>query len=168
MTYRLFTGLLALLVLLLSPAWAHQQKEAITRILFNPRTQNIEVMHRFLVHDAEHAVKELRRTSANILASEADREFFSSYVHEHFSIADQDGNTLALKAIGNEIEGRFIWVYAETAIPVKLRSLTLRHDVLRDIWPEQVNLVNIERDGDVQSATFTGGSNDHTIELATR
>lgn len=168
MIYRFFTGLFALALLLVSPAWAHQQKEAITRILFNPRTQNIEVMHRFLVHDAEHAVKELRRTSANILTSEEDREFFSNYVQQHFSIADQDGNTLALKAVGDEIEGRFIWVYAETGIPPKLHSLTLRHDVLRDIWPEQVNLVNIERHGDVRSATFTGGSNEHTIELATR
>ena len=162
----LFAGLVGL-ALLLPPAWAHQQKEAITRILFNPRTQNIEVMHRFLLHDAEHAVKEIRRANANILASEDDRDFFSTYVHQHFSIADQDGNTLALKAVGHEIEGRFIWVYAETAIPPEIRSLTLRHDVLRDIWPEQVNLVNIERHGDVQSATFTGGSGELTIELTT-
>jgi len=166
--HRLFAGLVGLVLLLVQPAWAHQQKEAITRVLFNPRTHNIEVMHRFLLHDAEHALKEIRKASANILASEDDREFFSNYVHQRFALADQDGNTLALKAVGYEIEGRFIWVYAETAIPTELRSLTLRHDVLRDIWPEQVNLVNIERHGDVQSATFTGGSSELTIEFATR
>ena len=36
---------------------AHEMKSAITKVLFNQRTGNIEVMHRFYVHDAEHAVK---------------------------------------------------------------------------------------------------------------
>lgn len=36
---------------------AHQIKAAITTVLFNQRTENIEVMHRFNLHDAEHAVK---------------------------------------------------------------------------------------------------------------
>ena len=167
MNGRFFAGLVMLVLLFESPGWAHQQKEAITRVLFNPRTQNIEVMHRFLLHDAEHALKQIRRASANILDSEQDQEFFSRYVHQHFSIADQEGNPLVLNAVGHEIEGRFIWVYAETAIPSDIRSLILRHDVLRDIWPEQVNLVNVERHGEVQSATFTGGSSELTIELAT-
>ena len=59
---------IAIVILLLAaPLSAHQQKEAITRVLFNPRTGNIEVMHRFLLHDAEHAVKELVDAKADIL-----------------------------------------------------------------------------------------------------
>ena len=46
--------LVGLLLLCLLPlAWAHQDREAITQVLFNPRTGNIEVMHRFLLHDVE-------------------------------------------------------------------------------------------------------------------
>ena len=158
--------MLAMLLLAVPQAWTHQQKEAITRVLFNLRTNNIEVMHRFLLHDVEHAVKELRGGKADILGSPEDREFFSKYVYTHFSIADQDGQVLSLSPVGNEIEGRFLWVYAETAIAEKIESLTLRHDALRDIWPEQVNLVNVERGGTVRSATFTGGSRELTIDLA--
>lgn len=161
-------SLLVVLLLALPQAWPHQQKEAITRVLFNPRTDNIEVMHRFLLHDAEHAVKELRGGKANILDSLDDREFFSSYVQRRFAITDQDGRTLPLKPVGHEIDGRFLWVYAETTIPANISSLTLRHDVLRDIWPEQVNLVNVELNGDVKSATFMGGSRELTIELPPR
>jgi len=154
------------LILTLPQAWTHQQKEAITRVFFNPRTNNIEVMHRFLLHDAEHAVKELRKGKADMLGSPDDREFFSAYVHEHFAMTDQDGRVLPLSPVGEEIEGRFLWVYAETVIPEDIESLTLRHDALRDIWPEQVNLVNVERGGNVQSATFLGGSTELTIDLA--
>ncbi len=157
---------LALLFVTASLAWAHQQKEAITRVLFNPRTNNIEVMHRFLLHDVEHAVKALREGNADILDSKSDREFFSSYVHQRFSITDQAGRVLRLRPVGQEIEGRFLWVYAETAIPEgTITLLTLRHDALRDIWPQQLNLVNVERNGNVKSATFTGGSTELTISF---
>ena len=162
------TLFLALLVSAAQGGWAHQQKEAISRVLFNPRTNNIEVMHRFLLHDAEHAVKELRRGEANILGSKQDREFFASYVNQHFRMTDQRGRVLVLNPVGHEIEGRFIWVYAETPTPENLESLTLRHDALLDVWPQQVNLVNLERNGDIQSATFTRGSPELTIELAPR
>jgi hypothetical protein len=144
---------------------AHQQKEALTKVLFNPRTGNIEVMHRFLLHDAEHALKTLRNSGANILGSETDRQFFAAYVNERFSIADQDGRSLPLKPVGHEIEGRFLWIYAETAMPGHVSSLTLRHDALRDIWPEQVNLVNVERNGVVKSIAFEGGSTELTVAI---
>lgn len=156
---------MVLLVFAAHQARTHQQKEAITRVLFNPRTGNIEVMHRFLLHDAEHALRELRNGAANILASQQDQDFFSDYVNRHFSITDQDGRVLSLSPVGHEIEGRFMWVYAETPIPEGIESLALRHEVLLDVWPQQVNLVNLERNGDIKSATFTGGTRQLTIEL---
>jgi len=165
MSPRLGVALLLAVSMWASSVLAHQQKEAVTKVLFNPRTGNIEVMHRFLLHDVEHAVKELRGGDANILASESDRQFFSAYVNQRFGISDQDGKILPLKPVGHEIEGRFLWVYAETAIPVEITSLNLRHDALLDIWPEQVNLLNVERDGEVKSVTFMAGSREFTISL---
>jgi hypothetical protein len=159
------TVLLLLLLLAAANSAAHQQKEAITRILFNSRTDNIEVMHRFLVHDAEHAVKALRKSDADILDSREDQKYFADYVHTNFAIADQEGRSMQLRPVGHEIEGRFFWVYSETAIPKDINILTLRHSALLDLWPEQVNLVNVEQEGSVRSATFMRGSGELKIEL---
>ncbi len=153
------------LFLLAMPLFAHQQKEAVTRILFNPRTGNIEVMHRFLLHDAEHAGRKLFGGDADLLGSAEARDRFETYVHERFSMADQDGKPMDLTPVGNEIEGRHLWVYAETPIPEKLTALTLSHDALRDVWPDQVNLVNVERDKTVRSATFAQGRREATIRF---
>ena len=61
-------GLYALLFFVAcGQAVAHQQKIAITTVLFNPRTENIEIMHRFNLHDAEHAVKAMFKKTADIL-----------------------------------------------------------------------------------------------------
>ncbi len=158
-------ALLLASLLLATPLTAHQQKESVTRVLFNPRTGNIEVMHRFLLHDAEHASRKLFDGEADLLGRAADRDRFCSYVHARFSLTDQDGNAIALVSVGNEIESRYLWVYAEAPIPVGLTALTLSHDALRDVWPEQVNLVNVERDKTVRSATFDRGRREATIRF---
>ena len=57
---------------------AHQQKTAFSTILFNPRTENIEIMHRFRVHDAEHAVKEILGKNADIIGSKKTQNQFGT------------------------------------------------------------------------------------------
>ena len=166
MTARLRRRTLLLVALLLvTPLAAHQQKESITRVLFNPRTGNIEVMHRFLLHDAEHASRKLFGRGADLLSNSDDRDRFEDYVHTRFSLKDQHGATIVLTPVGNEIDDRFLWVYAEAPVPDELTALTVSHDALRDVWPEQVNLVNVERDKKVQSATFNGAHREITIRF---
>ena len=157
--------LLALLALVGPQAAAHQQKEAVTRVVFNPRTGHIEVMHRFLLHDAEHAIKTLRRGEADILGSPADQSFFADYVHQHFALSPPGGKALPMSRVGHEIEGRSLWVYAETPIPSDLQLLEITHGALLDIWNEQVNLVNVERNGRISSLVLSGAMRSSIVPL---
>jgi len=146
----------SLLVLSSSPVSAHQKKEALTEILFNTRSGNLEVMHRYLIHDAEHAVRQLVDSDADLLASEAAREAFAQYAIERFALLGDDGDTLDLHYVGQEVDSAFLWVYQEMPLPESLQGLGVIDNALRDIWPEQNNLVNIERDNEVQSLNFNG------------
>lgn len=157
--------LLAAVLLLAAPIVAHQQKESYTRVLFNERTGNIEVMHRFLLHDAEHASHKLFDGDADLLGSAEDRDRFERYVHSGFTIRDQAGTAIELTPVGNEIEGDHLWVYAEAPIPAGLSALTLTHDALLEIWPEQINRVNVERDKRVQTAMLGERNREATIRF---
>ena len=137
---------------------AHQQKAAITRVLFNSNSGKVEVMHRFYVHDAEHAVRQLVDPNADLIASAAAREEFAKYVTERFSVLGTEGNTLPLDYVGQEVEGIFLWVYQEVPIPAAMTGLSVVNNVLREIWPEQNNLVNIEREGKLQTLNFNGST----------
>jgi len=139
-------------------ALAHQQQAALTRVLFNPRSGNIEVMHRFVLHDAEHAVRQLLDPAADLITSAAAREQFATYVREHFILLGSDGDTLPLQYVGQEVDGLYLWVYQEMPIPTHLPSVSVIHNALRDLWPQQNNLVNIERDGRVQTLNFNGST----------
>lgn len=149
---RTCAGLLLLLVA--SSAFSHQQKTAISTVLFNPRTDNIEVMHRFNLHDAEHAVRHIFGKNADIIDSLKTQQQFSQYVSQRFTMAREDGQLIPLKSAGFEIDGKFFWVYQETHQPEKLNNLVISHDALRDLWPSQINTINVEGKGDLQTLTF--------------
>ncbi|WP_286232924.1 DUF6702 family protein [Thalassotalea sediminis] len=160
-----FKCLMLCMVLLSDTVLAHQQKAAISTVLFNPRTENIEVSHRFYLHDAEHAVKHIFGKNADIIKSKETQQRFFEYVMTRFSLKDDKGNALALGSVGFEVDGKFFWVYQETKQPVLLGGLTIEHSALRDIWPSQTNTVNVEGRGDVKTATFNGNVEVAKIEF---
>ncbi|MGB1847833.1 MAG: DUF6702 family protein [Pseudohongiellaceae bacterium] len=156
-------------LLALSAAEAHQQKNAVTRILFNENTGNIEVMHRFFIHDAEHAAGLIFGERQMLAESQESRELFSSYVINRFSIeaSFHEGNpeVLSLSYVGEEVDGQFLWVYQEIPAQEDITAFTIENLALRDVWSDQSNLVNIERGGRIYSLTFDGSAEVLTVEL---
>lgn len=146
--------LILFMLLVCGPGLAHQKKEAITRVIFNERNHSIEVIHRFLLHDAEHAVKQIFGGKADIIGNEQTQKNFSKYIMDRFKMADNAGNEFPLETVGYEVEGKHIWIYQETPMRKEIKGLQIIHNALRDIWPKQVNLVNIERKKKIQSLLF--------------
>jgi len=153
-------------VVLGSSAFAHQQKAAITRIELNPRTNMLEVMHRFELHDAEHAVKEIFDGSADIIQSSETQGQFANYVSARFGIYRTNDEPLPMTLIGYEIEGKHFWVYQETPKPENMASLQVVHNALRDIWFAQTNTVNVKLDEDVNTLTFAENTEVLRIDFA--
>jgi hypothetical protein len=160
-----FTAALGVSVLNVNNAIAHQQKMAITTVLFNPRTKNLEVTHRFDLHDAEHAVKEIFDGGADIMNSEKTQSDFAQYVVNRFAIYDMNKTQLPLSFVGTELEGKHFWVYQETPAPANLAGLYIQHNALRDIWYKQTNTINVEGMGDIQTLTFTDSTEILSVEF---
>jgi hypothetical protein len=168
----------ALLALIGSSAWylgsalvtdaahAHQQKEAYISVLFHQRTGNLEISHRFLIHDAEHVLDSLFTGDNDLATSPKTRRRFASYVEQHFALSSNQQNELSLTTVGHEVEGKYFWVYQETLIP-EGSSLSVKHSALQEVWPSQVNHVNVEKDGWVRSARLAKGHNWQHISLLT-
>ncbi|WP_372627605.1 DUF6702 family protein [Arsukibacterium sp.] len=147
-------GTLLLLACFCSPLAAHELKTALSKVLFNPRSGNIEVMHRFYVHDAEHGVKQLFDKNADLLNSEQTQQLFNRYVSDHFRMTRLSGEPLPLTLVGGQLDGRFYWVYQEAAIPVEIAGLRIQQNALQGLWPAQTNTVNIEGQGAIKTLSF--------------
>ncbi|PWK53854.1 DUF6702 family protein [Pleionea mediterranea] len=96
---------------------AHQQKESYTTVNFNQRTSNIEVVHRFYLHDAEHAINRMLDTKADIINNKQSQAAFAQYVKQNFGLRVNKSTELSLHYVGFEVEGKYLWVYQE--IPLK-------------------------------------------------
>ena len=154
---------------LASKTLAHEQKAALTRVVFNANTDNLEVMHRFFLHDAEHAARQLFKESINMIESADDRELFANYVRNRFSIStiSENGEETALNLdyVGQETDRRFLWVYQEISAPNDVSALLIFNAVLRDVWSDQSNLVNVEKSGVVYSLDLDGSRESGTVEI---
>ncbi len=149
--------LLTLSILLMSSlAGAHQLKSAITSVLFNERTNNIEVSHRFYLHDSEHAVQHLYNKNADLIKDEKTQQQFAEYVEAQFKLNSLADEPLTLSSVGYQVEGKFFWVYQEVTIPKTVKGLKMSHGALRELWPTQVNMVNVEGKGEIKTLTFSG------------
>ncbi|WP_262694198.1 DUF6702 family protein [Kordiimonas aquimaris] len=166
MRFRIISLVLAILTgALWAPVIAHQQKAAITKVLFNPRNGNIEVAHRFLLHDAEHAVREIFGGEADIISSKETQAIFARYVADRFGIAISEDKALELEMVGFEIERSFFWIYQDVTNPGDVENLSIQHGALRDLWPEQINTVNIEGLDEIKTATFQGSVEIISLDL---
>mgnify|MGYP000518901695 CR=1 FL=1 len=149
MKTRLFSGLL-MLSLALGVSEAHQQKEAYITLLFNDRSGNLEVSHRFLLHDAEHGLALILQGAGDLSVDLGTQKRFANYVQQHFSVRDSADTPLTLSTVGHEVDGKYFWVYQEMTIP-KTTQLKLKHSALHELWPSQTNHINVEKDGWVKS-----------------
>ena len=156
---RLRLALFLLAALLSGAADAHRLKNAFTTVLFNDRSGRLEVMHQFYLHDAEQVATEIVSPhtggTADLFENAEDRQRFAIYVHERFSLYDAAGDPLPLTLRGAEIDGDFLWVYQAMQLPEPpLTAFAVEHRALRDLWPDQVNTVNVEGRGPVRTLTF--------------
>ena len=138
-----------------STSFAHQQKAAETTMLITKDGKRLEVSHRFYLHDTEHAVQALLDKDADILNSEKTQLQFANYVEKQFTARTLNNKPLALTSVGYEVEGKFFWVYQEVALSAPLKGLKILNGSLRDLWPTQVNMVNIEGQGKVRTLYFS-------------
>ena len=150
----LFVGAGAITV----PASAHQQKAAIIQILFNERSDSLEVAHRFYLHDGEEAVRLLYGPDADIIHNEATRLKFARHVVDQFSLWNESDESIELDLLGYEIDGNFLWIYQEAPGALDQPMLAVKHEALRGIWPDQINTVNVEGKGPLQTLIFDGAN----------
>ncbi len=140
-------------------SFADRQPGSLSTIKMNPSSGNIEVIHRLHNHDAELGIIAAVGDRSLTLDKLVGRAQLALYVEERFLIArlgsDGIGAPLELELVGAEADGEFVLVYQEFVGELPDR-FAVRDDILRDVFPEQVNHVNIAMDGEVRSLIFSG------------
>jgi len=145
---------LLLLALLAVPTAAHRAPGSLSTIDWNEATGRTEIIHRLHSHDAELGVGEVLRLPQLSVQTIEGRAHIALYAEERFVIEAGSG-PLPLELVGAELAGDYVLVYQEWPgrLPARIR---LRDDLLRDVFAEQVNQVNVDDGGSVRTLVFAG------------
>lgn len=150
------TVLLAALGLSLS-AVAHRMPLGMTTVVYNEVSGSVEIVHKLHRHDAEQAMLEVIEEPGADLMEVPVQARLALYTEAHFQIArvvnGEPGQPLALELVGAELDGDYVLIYQE--YPGQLPSeIAVRDDILRDLFPQQVNRVNVTTEAGTQSLVF--------------
>ena len=136
---------------------AHQLKEALTTVEVNERTGLVEVIHRFWLHDAEHALGNLGGLTGDLRREVPLQAAFARYVARQFVLADADREPIALDLLGVELEGSYIWVYQEMDAARFGDIAFVGHGSMQEVWSDQLNQVNVKRPSGTRSLYLRAG-----------
>lgn len=152
--------LLATVLLAAAAGWAHESSHVLSTVTVNPRSGQLEVIHRFVLHDVEHALRRFDGGPTDVLANARDRQRFSAYVQDRFFLRVDD-QPVALALVGEELEGRYLWIYQEADPPVTATSMTVVNRVLAE--PPRHHLVKVQLKGLIGSLVFEPGVPELTL-----
>jgi hypothetical protein len=154
---RLLATLLVLLIGL-STAFAHAYHASVMDLRLNAKTQQLEVALKIFTDDLETTLSKGQPKPVTLDQTAVVQPLMAAYLRRTVSFGTKPGETLPLNYVGMEREKDAHWVYFSVKLPRPVQTVTLRHHLLMDQFPDQMNIVNLEAGGKKQSALFRDGN----------
>jgi hypothetical protein len=143
-------------LLLAPPALAHRAQTVLTTVMWNANASTLDVTHRMHAHDAELCLAQKNGgapADITVLRSQAE---LMIYIEGTFGLID-GGKALALTPLGSELQGEAVLLYQECKLAEPPRNLSVDHRILRDVFDNQTNLVNVRLAQRTRTLLFSGG-----------
>jgi hypothetical protein len=114
-----------------------------------------------MAHDVEALLENLYQRQFD-LSDPEDIQIFQRYVEQQFILSSKE-QRLPLKWVGLKIDPNSVIVFQEIEKQTLPEQMAIRQAVLTDFLVDQVNTVNITKNGSTQSLTFTRSKREHQI-----
>jgi len=135
-----------LVTMILCGGWLpHKFYVSLTELRYNAQSERFELSMRIFPDDLDRALLE-RSGIQTQLATELEHEdadsLMRAYLLESFSL-QADGVEIVFSYLGKEPESDAIWCYLESGPLPAPQKLSIRHELLTEIFPDQVNIVQV-------------------------
>jgi len=140
---------------------------SICQIDHNAKTKSLEVTFKIFTEDLESA---LEAQGAERLHLGSEREsvktdrYILSYLKSHVTL-QVDGDTVAFKYLGKEIEMDETWCYVEVPNVPSVNKLTIRNSLLMENFEAQQNIVHVKVGGKQKSLVLWKDKREGSVEF---
>lgn len=142
----------AVALLAAGAATAHRLNEGLTTVGVNPRTGELEVVHRLYAHDLYPALG-LDAEGEAALYSGRELLRLGIWAAGQFDLRRVGGGRVPLAFVGAEEDGEYVFLYFTGAAPAPGTEMVVDNRLLVSAWPAQSNLTNVRTAEGVASLT---------------
>ena len=158
---RLFAALVAFTLMFPLAGAApglHAYHSTITELRYNAAKKQLELSVKVFTDDFEKALSQGQPTHVNLTeAGPRPLVLASAYLGRTLQVSTTAGVPLQLQVLGMQAENDGYWFYCKVPLPGPVSGVKLRQAALLDSFSDQMNIVNIEANGQKQSALFRAG-----------
>lgn len=147
----------------------HDFHASVTQIQYNPKERVFEISIRIFTDDFEKALSAASGSKISLSGS-PDRSsvkngpIIEKYILSHFVYVSPQKQPKPIKYVGNELEADANWLYLEMPYTEPFRGGMLKQNVLMELFDDQVNMVNVQYQG--QKKTFVFRKNQPIQDLS--
>ncbi|GAB3706713.1 hypothetical protein GCM10027592_40440 [Spirosoma flavus] len=121
---------------------------------FNPKEHTFEISIRIFTDDFEKALSEVSKTKVNLGPDNKNDELIEKYILAHFGYVTSQKQPKPIKYVGHETEADANWLYLEMPYNEPFRGGLLKQNVLMEMFDDQVNMVNLQYQGQKKTFVF--------------
>lgn len=145
-----------------SQAVAHRGHDAMSVVTLGPGGE-VMVSHRFEAHDLEPALAEIAPNAQTSLDDPDAIAELKTYLLAHFHLR-ADGQEVPLSVASVDIGVREVRMNYAGQVQGRPKAVAIQTTILRDIYPRQVNQVEVKRGTFARTLRF-GGDEVQTVAL---
>ena len=148
---------LSLIIVALAPGVsAHRYHTSVTRLEYNSEQRLFEITVQTFADDIEAALSKRNGGGVRLDSRAKTNALLLEYLRNVIALKKGD-RELELKWIGMELKGHSAWFYLEAEAPGGHSNVSLRNNLLFDLFTDQVNIVNVVNSGKKGSLIFKRG-----------
>ncbi|UFH54562.1 DUF6702 family protein [Spirosoma sp. KNUC1025] len=136
------------------PLTLHDFHASVTQMQYNPKEKSFEISIRIFTDDFEKALSAVSGSKIALGPNDKNDPLIEKYILSHFSYVSPQKQTKPIKYVGHEIEVDANWLYLEMPYAEPFRGGSLKQNVLMEFFDDQVNMVNIQYQGQKKTFVF--------------
>jgi len=160
--------LLFLLVPLMSFQGIHKFYVSVTEIEYNSEAETLQIISRIFIDDLEKLLQERYSKELYLTKKEehpSAEEFIEKYLDQKLKIS-VDGKSYPLHYLGKKYDNDILVLFIEVENVSALNTVTVQNEILTDIFPDQKNVVHVEKNGETKSLLLTRSNEEGSINFA--
>lgn len=123
-------------------------------MVYNPKEHLFELSIRVFTDDLEKALSATSGTKVRLSNEKKDDPLLEKYIREHVAYMTPQRQPKALSYVGHEEEADANWIYLEMPYAEPFRGGVMKQNILMDLFDDQVNMVNVQYQGQKKTFVF--------------